>query len=47
MPHYGRLTGTEDVGNETRWLIELHDVGTRQLDIVLIPAEERPAFVPV
>ena len=47
MPHYGPLTAAEDVGTENRWLIEFHDDGTPQLDIVLIRAEERLDFVPV
>ena len=47
MPCYGRITGTDDAGDEGSWLIELDDTGAPVSDFVFIPVAALPDVVPV
>lgn len=46
MPHYGKITGTNN-GVEGTWLVELDDDGVPTREFVLIPPEAMPDVVPV
>ena len=46
MPHYGKITGTNN-GVEGTWLVELDDDGVPTRGFVLIPPKAMPDVVPV
>ena len=46
MPHYGKITGTNN-GVEGTWLVELDDDGVPARDFGLIAPEAMPEVVPV
>ena len=46
MPHYGKITGTDN-GVEGTWLVELDDGRVPTPAFLLIPPEAMPEVVPV